>query len=53
MECKYCGYFWQDEDDRYPRCHFDGPVNWAPCEYEEPEVADDPEIWEEDWEEDM
>ncbi len=26
-----CGYYWQDEDDDYPRCHFDGFGN-APCE---------------------
>ena len=26
-----CGYYWQDEDDDYPRCHFDGYGN-APCE---------------------
>jgi hypothetical protein len=33
-----CGYYWQDEDDDYPRCHFDGFGN-APCE-------------EDDWDED-
>lgn len=28
-----CGYYWQDEDEDYPRCHFEG---WtAPCEYED------------------
>ena len=26
-----CGYYWQDENDDYPRCHFDGYGN-APCE---------------------
>jgi hypothetical protein len=26
-----CGYYWQDEDDDYPRCHFDG-YGKAPCE---------------------
>ena len=32
-----CGYWWQDEWDVRPRCHYDDP--WpAPCEYEdEPE----------------
>ena len=34
-----CGYYWQDEDDDYPRCHFDGYGN-APCE-------------EDDWDEQM
>lgn len=40
MKCgDNCGYFWQDEDDDYPRCHFDSDSPWpAPCEY----------IWEED-----
>lgn len=26
-----CGYYWQDEDEDYPRCHFDG-FGKAPCE---------------------
>lgn len=26
-----CGYYWQDEDDDYPHCHFDG-FGKAPCE---------------------
>lgn len=26
-----CGYYWKDEDEEYPRCHFDGLGN-APCE---------------------
>lgn len=34
-----CGYYWQDEDDDYPRCHFDG-YGKAPCE-------------EDDWDEQM
>ena len=40
-ECakRNCSYYWQDENDAYPRCHFDswGP---APCE-EEDWVEDD------------
>ena len=29
-----CGYYYQDEEDDFPRCHYDDP--WpAPCEYEE------------------
>ena len=39
-ECakRNCSYYWQDENDAYPRCHFE---DWglAPCE-------------EEDWDED-
>lgn len=32
-----CGYYWQEEGEAYPRCHYDDP--WpAPCEYDdEPE----------------
>ncbi len=26
-----CGYYWQDENEDYPRCHFDG-FGKAPCE---------------------
>ncbi len=30
-----CGYYWQEEGEQYPHCHFDGPDGWAPCEVEE------------------
>ena len=26
-----CGYYWQEEGEDYPRCHFDG-YGKAPCE---------------------
>lgn len=26
-----CGYYWQDEGEDYPSCHFDG-IGKAPCE---------------------
>ena len=33
MKCADCNYCWQDEYDKYPRCHFEG--DWcAPCEYD-------------------
>lgn len=35
LTCETCGYHWQEEGERYPRCHFDGPEGWAPCEAEE------------------
>lgn len=33
MTCRdsNCGYYWQDENDDYPRCHFEG-IGKAPCE---------------------
>lgn len=43
MRCSdNCGYYWQDENDDHPRCHFD---NWnqigkAPCEQEDFEFED-------------
>lgn len=31
-----CGYFWQDEDEDYPRCHYPDNDPWpAPCEQED------------------
>lgn len=31
MECKDCRYFWCDEGETIPKCHFEG--FWlAPCE---------------------
>ena len=36
MKCgDNCGYWWQDEDEDYPSCHFDPDSPWpAPCEYD-------------------
>ena len=36
MKCgDNCGYWWQDEDEDYPSCHFDSDSPWpAPCEYD-------------------
>ena len=30
--CEMCGYYWKEEGDRYPHCHFEGLDGWAPCE---------------------
>ena len=31
-----CGYYWQEADEEYPRCHYNDP--WpAPCEYDDEE----------------
>lgn len=35
-----CGYYWKDEDEEYPRCHFDGLGN-APCEEDDWDDCDD------------
>ena len=53
MKCTECCYYWQDEDESRPRCHWEAccPGDMAPCEYETMETADDPEDWEESWDE--
>ena len=37
--CADCPYRWQDEDERYPTCHFERQGDWdkAPCEYDDEE----------------
>jgi hypothetical protein len=47
MKCTECCYYWQDEDENRPRCHWEDPRFPAPCEYDTMETADDPEDWEE------
>ena len=34
LECveRNCSYYWQDENDPYPRCHFEDKILPAPCE---------------------
>ena len=38
-EAMNCGYWWQDADEDYPRCHFEGDV--APCEEDDYYEDDD------------
>ena len=49
MKCIECCYYWQDEDENRARCHWEARCagDLAPCEYEDAEVADDPEDWDE------
>lgn len=42
--CENCGYHWKEEDEKFPSCHYEGPVGWAPCEQED-------DIDEPDWRE--
>lgn len=37
MKCKDCAYYWQDDDDDFPQCHFVKLGRWdeAPCEDDE------------------
>jgi hypothetical protein len=34
FKCVDCLCYWRDEEDDFPRCHFDG-FGIAPCEQEE------------------
>lgn len=40
-----CSYYWQDEDEAYPRCHYEDPMFPAPCDqdddYEPDDIDDD------------
>lgn len=41
MTCKECGYHWREEGERYPRCHYEGPDEYAPCAQEEMYIEDE------------
>lgn len=42
-EKRNCGYYWKEEDEEYPSCHFEGPVGWAPCEQDEQDEYEEEE----------
>lgn len=50
-----CGYYYKEEGEKFPHCHFEGPVGWAPCEYDdyyiEPEDDDYPDDYYDGWDE--
>ena len=37
MNCKQCLYYWQEEGESFPRCHYEsiGEFDPAPCECED------------------
>lgn len=43
--CATCGYYYKEENDSSPCCHFEGPEGWAPCEQEE--IENETEDWDE------
>ena len=43
-ERRNCDYFWKEENDLYPCCHYNDPIFPAPCE-------EDDEYYE-DWDDD-
>ena len=34
-EISNCGYYWKEEGEEYPRCHYPDDGTKAPCEYED------------------
>ena len=30
-----CGYWWKDDDEDFPHCHYEGPDGYAPCEIDD------------------
>lgn len=45
-ERRNCGYFWKEENEAYPRCHYNDPMFPAPCE-------EDDNDYDEDWDDDF
>lgn len=46
-KCEVCGFFWKEDYEKYAGCHYFGPSGWAPCDEDNWEPADDPEVWKE------
>lgn len=49
-EKRNCSYYWRDEDEAYPCCHYNDPMFPAPCEEDDEDWDDDPD--EEEYESD-
>ena len=43
LTCRECPYFWTEDDDEYPSCHFNSLGAWdpAPCEQSDPVCSGD------------
>lgn len=48
MKCIDCSWYWIDEGEKYYRCHCTEPDGNAPCEEEEREMEEEPELDEDD-----
>lgn len=35
-----CGYYWQEDGEDYPRCHYPDDGTPAPCEYDDEDDYD-------------
>lgn len=53
--CANCGYWWQEEWEDYPSCHYEGPTEWAPCEQDDFQDTEeyDPDLYYGFWEDEM
>lgn len=40
-EKRNCSYYWRDEDEAYPCCHYNDPRFPAPCEEDDEDWDDD------------
>lgn len=47
MKCVDCPYYWKEENEKYPNCHYKWDDGYAPCEVEETEMEEEPELDEE------
>lgn len=45
IRCAYCGYHWQEPGEDYPSCHYEGPEDWAPCEYDDEPIEEEDKEW--------
>jgi hypothetical protein len=48
MKCIDCGWYWIDEGEKYYTCHSTEAEGDAPCEVEDWEAEEEPELDEED-----
>lgn len=48
MKCAECLYWWKDEDEEHPSCHCNEVAGDAPCEVEDWEAEEEPELDEDD-----
>lgn len=46
LKCEDCSYFWWDEEYDRKMCQYHDERWPAPCEEEDYEVSDNPDIWE-------
>lgn len=37
LTCRECPYFWTEDDDEYPSCHYESLGSWDPAPCDQPE----------------